>query len=176
MSEAKQRTTRYAGGKQKVIPKKSPIRYNKGVQAYCTKKGDLGIILQYFDHLRERIRKGAEQAPLGKPPAYIAAEFIMERADAEQPHMGLTSWEHYPNGKIQSTMCLLRRIYLSQNELQALERIVSMYLDYGNIRLDVIFRWPWRIGRYASTAFWSLTSMRFCRIAVGRMTREIAKS
>lgn len=36
----KQRTTRYAGGGEKAIPKKSPIRYNKGVQAYCTKKGD----------------------------------------------------------------------------------------------------------------------------------------
>ena len=37
---AKQKTTRYAGGEQKVIPKKSPVKYNKGVQAYCRKKGD----------------------------------------------------------------------------------------------------------------------------------------
>jgi hypothetical protein len=40
LSEAKQRTTRYAGGQQKVIPKKSPIKYNEVIQAYCTKKGD----------------------------------------------------------------------------------------------------------------------------------------
>ena len=37
---AKQKTTRYAGGEQKVIPKNHQSSYNKGVQAYCRKKGD----------------------------------------------------------------------------------------------------------------------------------------
>jgi hypothetical protein len=35
LSAAKQKTTRYAGGEQKVIPKNSPFCYNKVVQAYC---------------------------------------------------------------------------------------------------------------------------------------------
>ena len=55
----------------------------------------------------------------------------MERADAEQPHMGLTSWEHYPDGKIQKYDVSIAKNYLSQDELQSLERIVSMYLDYA---------------------------------------------
>ena len=40
LSEAKQKTTRYAGGNKKLY-KKSPFKYNKGVQAYCKKKGEM---------------------------------------------------------------------------------------------------------------------------------------
>ena len=62
---------------------------------------------------------------------HTVAELIMERADAEHLHMGLTSWEHYPDGKIQKYDVPVAKNYLSQDELQALERIVSMYLDYA---------------------------------------------
>ena len=55
----------------------------------------------------------------------------MERANAEKPHMGLTSWEQYPNGKIQKYDVSIAKNYLSREELQALERIVTMYLDYA---------------------------------------------
>ena len=60
---------------------------------------------------------------------HTAAELIVERANAEKPHMGLTSWEQYPNGKIQKYDVSIAKNYLSREELQALERIVTMYLD-----------------------------------------------
>lgn len=62
---------------------------------------------------------------------HTAAELIMERANAEKPHMGLTSWEQYPDGKIQKYDVSIAKNYLSKEELQALERIVTMYLDYA---------------------------------------------
>ena len=62
---------------------------------------------------------------------HTAAELIVERANAEKPHMGLTSWEQYPNGKIQKYDVSIAKNYLSREELQALERIVTMYLDYA---------------------------------------------
>lgn len=62
---------------------------------------------------------------------YSAAKLIMGRANTEQPHMGLTSWKHYPDGKIQKHDVSIAKNHLYQNELQALERIVFMYLDYG---------------------------------------------
>ena len=62
---------------------------------------------------------------------HTAADLILERANAEKPHMGLTSWEQYPNGKIQKYDVSIAKNYLSREELQALERIVTMYLDYA---------------------------------------------
>lgn len=66
---------------------------------------------------------------------HTAAELIVERANAEKPHMGLTSWEQYPNGKIQKYDVSIAKNYLSREELQALERIVTMYLDLSLIHI-----------------------------------------
>ena len=62
---------------------------------------------------------------------HTAAELIMERANAEKPHMGLTSWERYPDEKIQKYGVSIAKNDLSKEELQAPERIVTMYLDYA---------------------------------------------
>lgn len=62
---------------------------------------------------------------------HTAAELIMERADSEKPHMGLTSWENYPDGKIQKYDVSIAKNYLAEDELQGLKRIVTMYLDYA---------------------------------------------
>ena len=69
---------------------------------------------------------------------HTAAELIVERANAEKPHMGLTSWEQYPNGKIQKYDVSIAKNYLSREELQALERIVTMYLTMRNTRQAAI--------------------------------------
>jgi hypothetical protein len=60
-----------------------------------------------------------------------AAELIVERADANKAHMGLTSWKNAPRGKILKPDVSVAKNYLSQKELKALDRIVTMYLDYG---------------------------------------------
>ena len=62
---------------------------------------------------------------------HTAAELISERANAAQPHMGLTAWKNAPEGKILKTDVSVAKNYLSENELDELNRIVSMYLDYA---------------------------------------------
>lgn len=57
-----------------------------------------------------------------------AAEIIYNRSNAEKEHMGLTSWKNYPNGKILETDVVIAKNYLSKDELESLERIVSAFL------------------------------------------------
>jgi len=67
---------------------------------------------------------------------HTAAELIMERADAEKEHMGLTTWESAPDGKIVKTDVSVAKNYLSDNEMAYLERIVSLYLDYAELQAE----------------------------------------
>ncbi len=60
-----------------------------------------------------------------------AAELIAERAQADQPNMGLKTWKNAPQGRIQKTDVSIAKNYLEESEIRALERIVSMYLDYA---------------------------------------------
>ena len=60
-----------------------------------------------------------------------AAELIMQRADHEKEHMGLTSWKNAPNGKIVKTDVSIAKNYLAKEEMQELNEIVTMYLDYA---------------------------------------------
>ena len=62
---------------------------------------------------------------------HTAAELIVERANADKEHMGLTTWENAPNGKIVKTDVSVAKNYLQQDELQELNEIVTMYLDYA---------------------------------------------
>ncbi len=63
-----------------------------------------------------------------------AAELIRDRADAEQPHMGLTSWENAPEGKVIKSDVSVAKNYLSQDELESLGRIVNAYLELAENR------------------------------------------
>ena len=60
---------------------------------------------------------------------HTAAELIVERADAEKEHMGLTTWAKAPNGKIIKTDVSIAKNYLRANEMQAMGRLVNAYLD-----------------------------------------------
>ena len=62
---------------------------------------------------------------------HTAAEVILDRADAEKDHMGLTTWKDAPDGKIRESDVVIAKNYLSEFELSQLERMVSAYLDYG---------------------------------------------
>ena len=55
----------------------------------------------------------------------------MQRADHEKEHMGLTSWKNAPNGKIVKTDVSIAKNYLAKEEMQELNEIVTMYLDYA---------------------------------------------
>lgn len=63
-----------------------------------------------------------------------AAELIYNRADAKKEHMGLTTWEDAPDGKIQRYDVSVAKNYLTKDELSSLERIVSAYLDLAEDR------------------------------------------
>jgi hypothetical protein len=60
-----------------------------------------------------------------------AAELIAARSDASKPHMGLTTWKNAPKGKILKSDVIVAKNYLAEAEIEELERIVSMYLDYA---------------------------------------------
>ena len=60
-----------------------------------------------------------------------AAEIIAERADADEAHMGLTTWKNAPQGKILKRDVSVAKNYLIEGEIKELERIVTMYLDYA---------------------------------------------
>jgi hypothetical protein len=60
-----------------------------------------------------------------------AAEVIMARADHTKEHMGLTSWKNAPDGKIVKADVSIAKNYLSMDEMQELNEIVTMYLDYA---------------------------------------------
>lgn len=65
---------------------------------------------------------------------HTAAELIKSRANAEKEHMGLTSWEKSPDGKIVKTDVSIAKNYLTETELESLGRIVNAYLDLAEDR------------------------------------------
>ena len=67
---------------------------------------------------------------------HTAAELIVERADSSKENMGLTTWESAPQGKIIKADVIIAKNYLNEKEMNYLERIVSMYLDYAELQTE----------------------------------------
>jgi len=67
---------------------------------------------------------------------HTAAELIKERADSDQPNMGLKTWKRAPDGKILKSDITTAKNYLVEDELKSLNRIVSMYLDYAESQAE----------------------------------------
>ena len=63
-----------------------------------------------------------------------ASEIIYNRADSEKGNMGLTLWKHSQNGKILETDVVVAKNYLTKEEAESLERIVSAFLDLAEDR------------------------------------------
>ena len=62
---------------------------------------------------------------------HTAEELIVERADHEKEHMGLTTWADAPEGKIKKSDVTVAKNYLSQDEMKQLNRMVIAYLDFA---------------------------------------------
>lgn len=60
-----------------------------------------------------------------------ASEIIFSRASSTKPNMGLTNWKNSPTGKIRKSDVAIAKNFLNKEELEGLNRIVSMYLDYA---------------------------------------------
>jgi hypothetical protein len=104
-----------------------------------------------------------------------ASEVIYHRANAEKDHMGLTSWKDAPNGKIQKFDVSIAKNYLTEFEMQQLQRLVSAYLDIAE---DMALRhipmtmqdWETRLN-----GFITATDRAVLQDA-GKVTAEIAKA
>lgn len=106
---------------------------------------------------------------------HTAAELIVERANAEKQHMGLTNWRKSPNGKIEKSDVSIAKNYLSKEELDKLERFVSMYLDYAEFQAKkhipmTMEDWAVRLNK-----FLDFNEMEILQDK-GHITAEIAKS
>ena len=106
---------------------------------------------------------------------HTAAELIYERADAEKPHMGLTTWAAAPEGKIVKSDVSIAKNYLSEQEMRSLERIVSAYLDLAEDRAERLIPmtmedWSKRLDLFL------MADDRDVLQDAGKITAEIAKS
>ena len=103
-----------------------------------------------------------------------AAEVIVSRADAAKTHMGLTTWQDAPQGKIQKFDVSVAKNYLTEKEMAQLQRLVSAYLDVAE---DMALReipmtmqdWETRLNRFIAA-----TDREILQDA-GKVTAEIAQ-
>ena len=63
-----------------------------------------------------------------------AAEIIYNRADAERPHMGLTTWKNAPDGRVIKSDVMVAKNYLSEQEVDVLNRLSSAFIDLAELR------------------------------------------
>lgn len=104
---------------------------------------------------------------------HTAAEVIYERANAEKPHMGLTTWKDAPEGKIYPFDVVVAKNYLTEDEMAQLQRLVSAYLDMAE---DMALRhipmtmsdWEVRLNRFLEFADREVLQ------DAGKITSEIA--
>jgi hypothetical protein len=105
---------------------------------------------------------------------HTTAELIVERANAEKPHMGLTTWEDSPSGKIMKSDVNVAKNYLSEPEMQQLNRLVTAYLDYAENmairKIPVTMQdWETRLNSFIRIFEYGLLQ------DAGKVTAEIAK-
>ena len=106
---------------------------------------------------------------------HTAAELIYERADADKPHMGLTTWAAALEGKIVKSDVSIAKNYLSEKEMRSLERIVSAYLDLAEDRAErhipmTMEDWAKRLDLFL------MADDREVLQDAGKITAEIAKA
>ena len=103
------------------------------------------------------------------------ATAVYHRADAQQEHMGLTSWKDAPTGKIQKFDVVVAKNYLTDNEIFQLQRLVNAYLDLAedmanrNIPMTMA-DWEERLNRFIAA-----TDRDILQDA-GKISAEIAKT
>ncbi len=63
-----------------------------------------------------------------------AAEIIYDRADAERPHMGLTTWKNAPDGRVVKSDVTIAKNYLSEKEVESLNLLSNAFIDMAELR------------------------------------------
>jgi len=65
---------------------------------------------------------------------HTAAEIVRDRADAGKPNMGLTTWKNAPAGSVRKQDVTIAKNYLTKEEIEALNLLVSAYLDFAELQ------------------------------------------
>ncbi|PIV24066.1 MAG: cell filamentation protein Fic [Hydrogenophilales bacterium CG03_land_8_20_14_0_80_62_28] len=104
-----------------------------------------------------------------------AAEVLVDRADHRKEHMGLTSWEGVPHGKIHQYDVSIAKNYLSDFELGQMQRIVSAYLDMAE--MQAMRKMPMTMGDWEQrlNGFLTLWDRKILQDA-GKVSAEIARA
>ena len=104
---------------------------------------------------------------------HTAAEIVHDRADAEKPFMGLTTWKNAPHGKVLKSDVTVAKNYLNTTEVDKLNRLVVMFIDSAELRA--------RSGRVMTMADWLEQVRRFLDFTeqqilenAGRISHEMA--
>lgn len=105
---------------------------------------------------------------------HTAAEVIYSRADADKPHMGLTTWRDAPDGKILESDVTVAKNYLSEQEMAQLNRMVSAYLDLAEDMAErhipmTMQDWETRLNRFIEMMDYGLLQ------DAGKVSAEIAR-
>jgi hypothetical protein len=106
---------------------------------------------------------------------HTAAELIVKRADSDKDHMGLTTWKNGPHGKIIKPDVSVAKNYLNEKEIKALDRFVTMYLDYAEMQAERGF--PMTMEDWANklNAFLQFNEKDILKNP-GKVSQEIAKA
>ena len=123
------------------------------------------ITIKFFEKVQNKMHYAVSHQ--------TAAEIIYNRVDSEKEYMGLTSWKNSPNGKILETDVVIAKNYLSKEELEQLELIVSAFLDLAEARAKrnipmTMEDWATRIDKYL------LSDDRDILKDAGKISHEIA--
>lgn len=140
---------------------------------------------KYFEEQLERIReiRASERKFYQKITDLYAtaidydrtsAELIMERADHTKDHMGLTTWQDAPDGKIKKSDASIAKNYLTEDELGQLNRMVTSYLDFAENMAQrhiplTMQDWETRLNRFIEMFEYGLLR------DAGRVSAEIAR-
>ena len=106
---------------------------------------------------------------------HTASELIVERADAEKHHMGLSTWQDAPKGKIKASDVIVAKNYLLEGELKSLDRIVTMYLDYAEDMAERKIPMTMEDWESRLNAFLQFNEREILHDA-GKVTAEVAKT
>jgi hypothetical protein len=103
--------------------------YQKITDIYATSidyDGNAALTQEFFKTVQNKMHWAAH--------GHTAAEIVHRRADAGQPHMGLTSWKNAPAGPVRKADVTVAKNYLNKEEMEALNLIVSAYLDFAELQ------------------------------------------
>lgn len=103
--------------------------YQKITDIYATSidyDADAELTKTFFQTVQNKMHWAAH--------GHTAAEVVKLRADATQPHMGLTSWKNAPAGPVRKADVAIAKNYLTEEELRTLNLIVTAYLDFAELQ------------------------------------------